>query len=669
MPAKFISAVPVNWAAGIDPPSQTIVIPADATQVDMVWAFDGIDANGHGLAGVTLNGATPDEIDQIPTAAGFRAATGVATWYIPATGSRALDVVWSIEPVEGPVCIVVFTKGGGTSWRDVGYDQDIDGNAVSTTLTTVVGDLVIKFDQRFDGSLNPPSLSAGWTNGTTGGNASEGCRLSYIVATDTTQVCDAEDENYSTVVAIAIAPAAGPTAIAGAGSATASGVGSLTVRAVLAGTGVATSSAVGSFASSGVVLVGTGRAIAVGVAALAVPYRSATLLGDSIDVWSRKARFAAEETIFDGSGVDLASGVGALGVRAALSGAANSGASGQGAVVTRAALAGTGGATTSGSAGLLTRALLAGTGRTQAFGNAVVAGGVNMAGVGSAAAAGLGTLSVRAQLEASAGSAAAGSAPLTVRAVLIGSGGASAHGDGSLGGGVALSGVGTAGAWAISELTVRCVLAGTGDSRTSGSAVVGNSVSLSGAGACSAQGAATLAAQYAALQAIAQAKASSSAALRVVAQLVGSASAATTGSGSVASFFVDGNPHVERIRARSRVWTITKGVPLMSLEKRTWEERLYDWDCSGLLAPDVTLASVSAMVADPADGQTPIVFGTAVINAAPVAYAYATVPAGKVVQCRVSGGIERSYILRARCLDSNGERVEGTVRLNVRDRP
>jgi hypothetical protein len=132
--------------------------------------------------------------------------------------------------------------------------------------------------------------------------------------------------------------------------------------------------------------------------------------------------------------------------------------------------------------------------------------------------------------------------------------------------------------------------------------------------------------------------------------------------------FVVGNPYVERVRARSRVWTITKDL-IMSLEKRTWEERLFDFDLSGLLAPSVTLASVSAMVAEPADGATPIAFGTPAINSQPVSYPYATVPAGKVVQCRVSGGVERSYILRARCMDSNGEHVEGTVRLNVRDRP
>lgn len=200
--------VAINWAAGIDPAAQNITIPSDATAVYMMWAYDGVDANGHGLASVTLNGAAPDQTFEVPTAAGFVPATGVAAWYNPATGSQSLDPAWDIEPVEGPVTIVAYVKGGNTTaWRDADADQDIDANAVSTTLDTEPGDLIIKFDQRFDGGLNPPSLTSGWTNGATGGNASEGCRLSYISASGTTQVCASEDESYSSIVAIAIPPA------------------------------------------------------------------------------------------------------------------------------------------------------------------------------------------------------------------------------------------------------------------------------------------------------------------------------------------------------------------------------------------------------------------------------------------------------------------------------
>lgn len=170
----------------------------------------------------------------------------------------------------------------------------------------------------------------------------------------------------------------------------------------------------------------------------------------------------------------------------------------------------------------------------------------------------------------------------------------------------------------------------------------------------------------------AQGNAQASGSLALDMPLSGAATGVATATGQLSVLqpggFVLGNPYVERIPGRSRVWNITQET-IMSLEKRSWEERLYDFDMSALLAPDVTLASVSAMVAEPADGTTPITFGTPAISGQPITYTYATVPAGKVVQCRVSGGVERSYILRARCVDSNGEHVEGTVRLNVRDRP
>jgi hypothetical protein len=206
MPATLTGTpVAINWASGATPAAQNVTIPSDATGVYMSWAYDGVDANGHGLASATLNGNTFTRAGELPTAAGFYPATGLAFWYTPATGVRSLQVSWDIAPVEGPTCIVFFTKDGPSDgWRDLVFDHDIDANAVSATLTTVVGELCVKFDQRFDGSENPPTLTSGWTNGATGGNVDEGCRLSYITATATTQVCASENESYSSIVAVSI---------------------------------------------------------------------------------------------------------------------------------------------------------------------------------------------------------------------------------------------------------------------------------------------------------------------------------------------------------------------------------------------------------------------------------------------------------------------------------
>jgi hypothetical protein len=214
--AALLTGTPVaiTWAAGADPASQNITIPADATAVYMTWAYDGIDADGYGLASATLNGASPSQVFELPTLVGYYPATGVAAWYNPPTGSQALDLSWDIAPTEGAVCIVTFVKGGSTSsWRDAVAAQGTGSTAVGAVLTTAAGDLVIKFDQRYDPAENPPTLSAGWTNGATGGNVDEGCRLSYISAAGTTQACNSEDDNYSTIVAISI-PEAGAGATA-----------------------------------------------------------------------------------------------------------------------------------------------------------------------------------------------------------------------------------------------------------------------------------------------------------------------------------------------------------------------------------------------------------------------------------------------------------------------
>jgi hypothetical protein len=201
--------VAVTWASGANPAGQSITIPSDATAVYMFWAYY-TSADGNGLSTVTLNGANPSQTFEIPTAATDQTGTGVAAWYNPTTGSQTLDPAWDAAPEEGSTCIVAFVKDGDTTaWRDADADNQDASAAASVTLTTVSGDLVIKFDQRFG---TAPALSSGWTNGQTTTNNGEGARLSYISATGTTQVCASEDDNYSSVCAISIpAAAAGST--------------------------------------------------------------------------------------------------------------------------------------------------------------------------------------------------------------------------------------------------------------------------------------------------------------------------------------------------------------------------------------------------------------------------------------------------------------------------
>jgi hypothetical protein len=206
----------VVWAAGINPAAQSITIPANTTAVYMFWSY-WASTTGQGINTITLGGNSPSALSELSTN-GDANAVGVAAWYNPTTGAQNLDPSWDIAPAEGPSTIVVYTIGGDTTaWRDVDLSAQTDTTANSVTLTTVSGDLVIKFDERYslNGSqgLGVPALSAGWASAQTQDNNGEGSRVSTISATGSTQVCDSENDYYSCLVAISI-----PTAPAGGGS-------------------------------------------------------------------------------------------------------------------------------------------------------------------------------------------------------------------------------------------------------------------------------------------------------------------------------------------------------------------------------------------------------------------------------------------------------------------
>ena len=102
----------------------------------------------------------------------------------------------------------IVQDGDLTAWRDAYTASAQGGTGVGVTLTTVANDLVIMFDGQYSAT---PATPSGWTSilaATT--NNSRGGRASYIVATGSTQACDAQATvNYSGVVAISIPEAAG----------------------------------------------------------------------------------------------------------------------------------------------------------------------------------------------------------------------------------------------------------------------------------------------------------------------------------------------------------------------------------------------------------------------------------------------------------------------------
>lgn len=88
----------------------------------------------------------------------------------------------------------------------------------------------------------------------------------------------------------------------------------------------------------------------------------------------------------------------------------------------------------------------------------------------------------------------------------------------------------------------------------------------------------------------------------------------------------------------------------MHLQKFADDSVLFDFDCTNLLASGETITGTPAMTQWPAfPGADPalLVFGTAVVNAAPVTYPDGRVMAvGKGFQVRISGGLPITQTLQ-----------------------
>src|SRR5688572_21648352 len=115
---------------------------------------------------MTLASAAASQQFGASGAPGTRTCGRVFVWYNPPTGTQALALTWPAAQAFGPCCVAVYVKDGDTSsWRDADAANAESTTAVTVTLTTAAGDLVLKYDQLVSGSV--PSLSSGWTNGQT----------------------------------------------------------------------------------------------------------------------------------------------------------------------------------------------------------------------------------------------------------------------------------------------------------------------------------------------------------------------------------------------------------------------------------------------------------------------------------------------------------------------
>ena len=112
------------------------------------------------------------------------------------------------------------------------------------------------------------------------------------------------------------------------------------------------------------------------------------------------------------------------------------------------------------------------------------------------------------------------------------------------------------------------------------------------------------------------------------------------------------------------------------LEKRLFDNRYFDVDCSDLLDDDEQIIGGVSVLIDNDDGSLSL--GGARVNPAPIFYSKLnrTAQIGKAVQMRISGGIvvlagttERIYTLRLRFSTNINMGIEATVQLRLTDQP
>lgn len=113
------------------------------------------------------------------------------------------------------------------------------------------------------------------------------------------------------------------------------------------------------------------------------------------------------------------------------------------------------------------------------------------------------------------------------------------------------------------------------------------------------------------------------------------------------------------------------------LDKRTFDDRLFDVDCTDLLDDDEVIVSATVKYdgQTPFDGTPPLILGGPLVNPAPMNYPAIgrCVDIGKALQVRIGGGFlpegepSRMYTLRFLLATTINPQLEATVQLRLVD--
>lgn len=210
MATPALTGTPLSLALDVStatPSTIDVTIPSDATGVIIAlqWYHAATE-----LTGLTLEGVAPDSgivgyvgPNNDATAAGGAWFTGSFT-----TGAnQTISITWDAAPNtnDGPCGAIWFIKDCDiTGCRDIAADGEGSTSAVSVTVGSEITDIIWKFDGRSDPGVGYPGLSAGYTSDLTGDNGGSFFRLSHIAGSATSTVVDAEDENYTGMIAFVV---------------------------------------------------------------------------------------------------------------------------------------------------------------------------------------------------------------------------------------------------------------------------------------------------------------------------------------------------------------------------------------------------------------------------------------------------------------------------------
>ena len=195
MSATVISSEVITAAS-----PQNLTIPSGTDVVLVFWGYFSTVTPSY-LSAATIDSTAYDDFVEV-RGSGTLTAGGCFAWYGIGTGTKAL--AWSkttASSARGPILTIVYVSAGG-AWRDSDAGNSTAGTAISKVIDSIADDLVIKCDTQINAV---PGLSSGWTSisDTTSGTFYQ--RTSKCdTPGDPSTTCNAENENYSVLVAVSI---------------------------------------------------------------------------------------------------------------------------------------------------------------------------------------------------------------------------------------------------------------------------------------------------------------------------------------------------------------------------------------------------------------------------------------------------------------------------------